>query len=89
MLIGIDVTRTAEPKTGLGSYGRSLLAAMAQFDVKAAQELLEQGVPEYNPTGGIVDLLWGNSQASHSPVPVALESNVTSIQSRRGAGSQS
>lgn len=32
MLIGIDVTRTAEPKTGLGSYGRSLLAAMAQAD---------------------------------------------------------
>lgn len=32
MLIGIDMTRTAEAKTGLGSYGRSLIAALAQID---------------------------------------------------------
>jgi glycosyltransferase involved in cell wall biosynthesis len=32
MLIGIDMSRTAETKTGLGSYGRSLVAALATLD---------------------------------------------------------
>jgi len=32
VLIAIDVTRTAETKTGLGSYGRSLVGAMARLD---------------------------------------------------------
>ena len=32
MLIGIDVSRTAETKTGLGSYAQSLVAAMARVD---------------------------------------------------------
>ncbi len=32
MRIGIDVSRTAEPKTGLHSYARSLLEALARID---------------------------------------------------------
>jgi FlaA1/EpsC-like NDP-sugar epimerase len=52
---------------------------MRRFDCRAALELLRRAVTEYEPSGGVQDLVW-NSR----PAPVAsVDAKVTDLQSRR------
>jgi FlaA1/EpsC-like NDP-sugar epimerase len=98
LLIGNNVSGTDHPMimramehslpwSALQRLLQQLMLAMTQFDVHAARELLIQGVSEYKPSEGIADLVWRTQQAEAVPAR-AQDSNVTSIQSRRGANLQ-
>ena len=54
---------------------------MAQFDVRAARDILLQGVKEYQPNGDIVDNVWCRRESEKR-----LQSKITSLHVRRSGG---
>ena len=94
LLIGNNVTGTEHPMImralehslpweQIQQILQGLLGAMGQFDVRAARELLLQGVKEYRPNGELVDNVWSRRESEHR-----LHGKVTSLQARRAAGKQ-
>jgi FlaA1/EpsC-like NDP-sugar epimerase len=63
---------------------QGLLAAMGQFDVRAARDLLLRGVQEYRPSGDMVDLVWRRHESE-----LRMQSKVTNLRVRRAPGAQS
>jgi len=95
LLIGNNVSGTEHPMimramehflpwAGTQHLLHQLLIVMGQFDVKAARQLLLDGVKEYRPNGELADLVWVSREKAR--VAAQLAAKVTSLPVRRGAG---
>jgi FlaA1/EpsC-like NDP-sugar epimerase len=58
---------------------QKLLQAMGQLDVRTARDLLMHAMPEYRPTGDLVDQVWSRVDADER----RQQSNVTALPARR------
>jgi FlaA1/EpsC-like NDP-sugar epimerase len=58
---------------------QKLLQAMAQLDVRAARELLVHAMPEYRPTGDLLDQVWSRAESDDRK----RQSKVTALPARR------
>ena len=72
------------PWAGTQHLLHQLLVVMGQFDVKAARQLLLDGVKEYRPNGELADLVWVSREKARAAAQLAAK--VTSLPVRRGAG---
>jgi FlaA1/EpsC-like NDP-sugar epimerase len=92
LLIGNNVTGTEHPMImravehslpwdEMQELLQGLLAAMAQFNVREARELVWRAVKEYKPTGDLVDSVWCRRESEERQ-----RSKVTNLQVRRSAG---
>jgi FlaA1/EpsC-like NDP-sugar epimerase len=91
LLIGNNVSGTEHPMImramehslswdAIQSLTHDLLAAMRQFDVRAARDLLLNGVQEYRPSTELADQVWLRRESEKQQ-----QSKVTSLVSRRDA----